>query len=84
MPRPDEHGQPPVEFTLDGAERTSQDRRMPASEVLSTLGGLNPEDYDLIRVVGQNQERRYKDTDEVELVPGGRYVSLFTGSMPVE
>lgn len=84
MANPKGHGQPPVMFTLDGVEQTSQDRRMPAADVLSTFGGLNPEDYDLIRVVGHGEERRYGDAEEVELVPGGRYVSLFTGSMPVE
>lgn len=84
MAKPDTHGQPTVEFTLDGTDYTSQDRGMPAASVLSTFGGLNPQNYDLIRVVGQGQEHRYKDTDDVELVPHGRYVSLFTGSMPVE
>jgi hypothetical protein len=84
MAKPDDQGQPPVTFTLDGVEQTSQARRMPASEVLTTFGGLNPTDYDLLRVVGQGQEHRYRDADEVELVPHGRYVSLFTGSMPVE
>lgn len=80
----DDHGQPPVTFTLDGAEHTSTDRRMPAAGVLSMFGGLDPADYDLLRVTGNGHEHRYLDTDEVELVPGGRYVSLFTGSMPVE
>jgi hypothetical protein len=73
-----------VTFTLDGSQHTSADRRMPAAAVLSTFGGLDPADYDLLRVTGQGQEHRYQDADEVELVPGGRYVSLFTGSMPVE
>lgn len=84
MPKPDETGQPPVTFTLDGVEHTSQERRMPAADVLSTFGGLNPADYDLLRVVGQGHEQRFTDSDDVQLVPSGTYVSLFTGSMPVE
>ena len=77
-------GQPPVEFTLDGVPHSSADRRMPAADVLRTFGGFDPADYDLIRVVGNGQEQRFTDTEDVQLVPGGRYVSFFTGSMPVE
>lgn len=84
MAKPDDKGQPPVTFILDGVERSSHDRRMPAADVLRNIGGLDPADYDLIRVVGNGNEKRFSDTDEVQLVPGGRYVSLFTGAMPVE
>lgn len=84
MAKSEEQGPPPVTFTLDGVEHTSDDRRMPAADALRNFGGLDPEDYDLVRVVGQGQEQRFHDNDEVQLVPGGRYVSLFTGSMPVE
>lgn len=75
-------GQPPVKFTLDGVEYTVEDRRQPAADVLR-LAGLDPAEYDLIRIVGKDQEQRFHDQDEVELVPGGRYVSFFTGSTPV-
>lgn len=84
MAKPQDHGQPPVTFSLDGVERTSTDRQMPAADVLRTFGGLDPADYDLVRVVGHGEEQRFGDADEVQLVPGGRYVSLFTGAMPVE
>ena len=84
QPDHDEGGQPPVTFTLDGVEHTSADRKLTAAEVLQKFGNLNPAEYDLVRVVGQGNDHRLKDTDEVQLVPGGRYVSLFTGSMPVE
>lgn len=84
MAKPEDKGQPAVTFTLDGVERSSQDRKMPAADVLRNIGGLDPADYDLIRVVGDGNEDRYRDADEVQLVPGARYVSLFTGAMPVE
>ena len=84
MTKPEDKGQPPVTFTLDGVERSSQARGMPAADVLRNIGGLDPADYDLIRVVSDGHEQRFHDADEVQLVPGGRYVSLFTGAMPVE
>ncbi|MEX2440463.1 MAG: hypothetical protein WD739_11420 [Actinomycetota bacterium] len=74
--------QPPVTFTLDGLEYTVEDRRQPAADVLR-LAGLDPADYDLIRVVGKDNEQRFHDQEEVQLVPGGRYLSYFTGSTPV-
>jgi hypothetical protein len=75
-------GQPPVTFTLDGVEHTVEARRQPASDVLR-LGGLDPADYDLLRVVGKGNEQRFEDDQEVQLVPGGQYLSLFTGPTPV-
>ena len=75
-------GQPPVTITLDGVEYTVDDRRQPAADVLR-LAGLDPADYDLLRVVGKDNEQRFHDQDIVELVPGGRYLSFFTGSTPV-
>jgi hypothetical protein len=77
-----EGGQPPVTFTLDGVEYTVADRRQLAADVLR-LASLNPTDYDLLRVVGKGKEKRFGDEDEVELVPGGQYLSLFTGATPV-
>ena len=77
-----EKSQPPVTFTLDGVEYTVEDRRQPAGDILR-LGGLDPADYDLLRVVGQGNEQRFPDDEEVQLVPGGQYLSLFTGPTPV-
>lgn len=78
-----ERGQPPLTFTLDGVEFTVEDRRQPAADVLR-LAGLDPADYDLLRVAGKDdEEKRYHDQDEVQLVPHGRYLSFFTGSTPV-
>jgi hypothetical protein len=84
MTKPDDKGQPPATFTLDGVEHSSRDRTMSAADVLRIFGSLNPADYDLVRVVGGGNEQRFSDADEVHLLPGGRYVSLFTGAMPVE
>jgi hypothetical protein len=75
-------GQPPITFTLDGVEYTVEDRRQKAAEVLR-LGGLDPADYDLLRVVGKGNEQRFEDDQEIQLVPGGQYLSLFTGPTPV-
>lgn len=75
-------GQPPVTFTLDGVEYTVEARRQLAADVLR-LASLDPADYDLLRIVGKDEEKRYEDQEEVELVPGGRYLSLFTGPTPV-
>lgn len=75
-------GQPPLTFTLDGVEYTVEDRKQPAADVLR-LAGLDPADYDLLRVVGNDQDQRYHDQEEVQLVPHGKYMSFFTGSTPV-
>jgi hypothetical protein len=78
------HGQPVVTFTIDGVEYSSTDRHLTAADLLR-LAGLDPTDYDLLRVVGQGEnEQRFNDSDEVQLVPHGRYLSLFTGATPVE
>lgn len=82
MTQPHE-GQPPVTFAIDGVEYTVQDRRQTAAELLG-LAGLDPADHDLARVVGQGGiEHRFADNEEVQITPGARFVSLFTGSTPV-
>jgi len=47
-------GKPPVTFTLDGVEHTVEDRRQLAADVLR-LEGLDPANYDLLRVIGKEQ-----------------------------
>jgi hypothetical protein len=80
---PGTHGQPPVSFTIDGVEYSTDDRRQPASDLLR-LAALDPADHDLARVVGQGQvEKRYADSEEVEITPRARYISIFTGPTPV-
>lgn len=76
-------GQPPVTITIDGVEFTLEDRRQTAGELLA-LAGVDPVDHDLARVVGQGQvEKRLADDDVVQLSPGARFVSIFTGATPV-
>jgi hypothetical protein len=78
-----EGGQPPVTFTIDGVEYTSTDRRQTAAQLL-TLAGIDPANHDLARVVGQGQvEKRFDDSEEVQLTPGAKLVSIFTGPTPV-
>lgn len=75
--------QPAVEFTIDGVEYTLDDRRQTASELLA-LAGLDSEDHDLARVVGQGKvERRFEDDDEIQITPGATFISIFTGPTPV-
>ena len=76
-------GQPPVTFTIDGVEFTSDDRRQPAGELLQ-LAELDPADHDLARIVGQGQvEKRFADDDLIQITPGARFISIFTGPTPV-
>jgi len=76
-------GQPPVTFTIDGVEFSSTDRRQAAAQLLA-LAGIDPADHDLARVVGQGQvEKRFHDSEEVQLTPGAKFVSIFTGPTPV-
>ena len=77
------HGQPPVTFTIDGVAYTAVDRRQTAAELLE-LAGMNSEDHDLALVRGSSGiDHRFADSDEVQITPGARYVSIFTGPTPV-
>jgi hypothetical protein len=76
-------GQPPVTFQIDGVEYTTDDRRHSAAELL-LLAGLDAADHDLARLLGHGQvEKRFADDDEIQITPGARFVSIFTGSTPV-
>ncbi len=76
-------GQPLVTFTIDGVEYTTDDRRQTAADLLA-LAGLDASDYDLARVLGQGQvEHPFADADEIQITPGARFVSIFTGATPV-
>lgn len=80
---PNAKGQPPVTFTIDGVEYTSNDRRQTAAELLS-LAELDPTDHDLARVLGQGQvDRRLADEEEIQIAPKSKFVSIFTGPTPV-
>lgn len=75
--------QPSITFTIDGVEYSTSGRKQTARQLL-TLAGLDPGDHDLARVTGKGDvEHRFHDDDEVQLVPKGRYISVFTGSTPV-
>lgn len=83
MTEPTQGGQPPVTFTIDGVEYSTDDRRQTAAQLLS-LAGVDPADHDLARVLGQGQvERRFADDDEVQITPAARFITIFTGSTPV-
>lgn len=75
-------GQPPVTFTIDGVPYTLQDRHQTAASLL-TLAGSDPAEDDLARVEGHGQQHRLADTEPVEVTPGARFVTIYTGSLPV-
>ena len=75
--------QPNVTFTIDGVEFSLAERKQTAKALLA-MAGLDPTDHDLARVTGQGEvEHRFHDEDEIQLVPKGRYISIFTGPTPV-
>ena len=75
--------QPPVTFSIDGVDFTADDRRPTAAQLLA-LAGLDPADYDLARVVGHGEvEKSFRDSQEIQLTPGAKFVSVFTGATPV-
>lgn len=75
--------QPDVIFEIDGIEFHRSERRASARELIN-LAGLDPATHDLVRLAGQSdQEKRLADADQVQLTPGSRFVTVFTGSTPV-
>lgn len=79
----DETAQPDVTFTIDGVEFTSGNRRQTAAALL-TLAGVDPAEHYLARVVGNGEvEKPFGSDDVIQLTPGGRFVSIFTGPTPV-
>lgn len=77
-----ENGQPPVTFTIDGVEFTTDDRRQPAADLLQ-LAEVDPTEHDLARVVGQDVEQTFADDDEIQLTPDATFITVFTGATPV-
>lgn len=77
-----ENGQPPVTFTIDGVEFTTDDRRQTAADLLQ-LAEVDPDDHDLARIVGQDVEQKFADADEIQLTPDAKFVTIFTGATPV-
>ena len=74
--------QPEVSFTIDGIEYSSGERKLAAGQLLA-LAGVNVGDHDLARVVGGEVQKRFEDSEIVQLVPGAKFVSIFTGPTPV-
>lgn len=75
-------GQPPVTFTIDGEEFSTDDRRQTAADLL-TLAGVDPEDHDLAQVVGQGERREFDNTEEIQLRPDAKFITVFNGPTPV-
>lgn len=79
----DKSGQPDITFTIDGAEYSTEDRRQAARELLA-LAGVDAGEHDLARIVGQgNVEKQFTDDEEVQITPGARFITIFTGATPV-
>lgn len=71
-----QHGQPDLEFTIDGRSFSTGDRSQSAADLLR-LAGLDPSNYDLAELRGNSpQPHRYGDSDEVHIHPGARFVSI--------
>ncbi|HVA61469.1 MAG TPA: hypothetical protein VNG13_13175 [Mycobacteriales bacterium] len=65
-----------ISFTIDGEPFSTRDRRQTAAALLG-LAGLSPSMYDLGELHGHSpQPCRFKDSDEVEIHPGGRFASI--------
>lgn len=78
-------GPPPVEFTIDGEAFSTEDRSQLAKVLLADFAQLDPANYDLGELHGNNPEPNvFADDDTVHIHPGARYVSLRVGPGPVE
>lgn len=75
-------GQPPVTFTIDGEEFSTDDRRQTAADLLA-LAKVDPENHDLAQIVGQGERREYDDSDEIQITPDAKFITIFTGPTPV-
>jgi hypothetical protein len=79
------HGEPPIDFTIDGEPFESADRDPLAGFMLANFAKVDPANYDLGELRGQNPAPHiFADGDVVHLHPGARYVSVRTGPGPVE
>ena len=65
-----------IEFTIDGREYQTADRKQLAGSLLR-LAGLDPTLYDLGELRGHRPEPvRFADEDPVQVHPGARFVSI--------
>ena len=75
--------QPDVTFEIDGVEFTRSERKASAAQLIE-LAGLPPETHDLVRLAGNSPHgERFHDSDIVQLTPGARFLTVFTGPTPV-
>ncbi len=66
----------PVDFTVDGRQYQTTDRRQPAAAILR-LAGLDPSLFDLGELRGHGpQPVRFADDEIVEIRPKARFVSI--------
>ena len=74
-----------IEFTVDGEVFTTTDNDQPAGEILSRYPHLDPANYELGELHGNNPTPKVYTADEgVHLHPGARFISLRIGPGPVE
>jgi hypothetical protein len=67
---------PSVEFSIDGRNYETRDRRQPSTDLLR-LAGVDPALYDLGELRGHRPEpARYGDEQVVEIHPGARFVTI--------
>ena len=65
-----------IPFTIDGVRYETGDLSQRAIDLL-VLAGLDPEVYDLVQLLGKdNQRKKYGDYDRVQITKDARFVSL--------
>lgn len=65
-----------INFTIDGEPFVTRQHREKAEKLLH-LAGLSPAMYDLGELHGHDPKpKRFKDTEEVQIRPGARFVSI--------
>lgn len=76
-------GRPEIEFTVDGETYSNEERELTAREILE-LAGKGSETHYLAEIRGQRERHEYKNPAEtVNIHPGSKFVTLFTGTTPV-
>ena len=71
-----------VTFAIDGVAHTTDKPRQAAADLLR-LAGVDPTDHELGRVDPRGKVTRIPDDEEVDIAPGDRFVTIFTGTTPI-